>query len=121
MLGDRVAAEFFATMLDAYVYAGSLAENCADQDTADSRPMSRLNAHGRLASVAAQDAETFSEKDAHALAELALQTQWLSVQRTIERVSEQRPPVDRYVVSGSGEILGRSIAPVSVDSGSFTC
>src|SRR5207248_174454 len=49
VLGMAVAAEFFATMQDAYIYLGLTPANPADCDTADGRPATRANARARLA------------------------------------------------------------------------
>jgi (4-(4-[2-(gamma-L-glutamylamino)ethyl]phenoxymethyl)furan-2-yl)methanamine synthase len=105
-----VAAEFFATMLDAYVFVGLLPENPDDSDTADGRPMTRPCAHARLARMRCADVETFTEAHAHLLADEALRTQWLVVLQACGRVLSDKPEVQRVVVSGSGEIVGRNAA-----------
>jgi probable H4MPT-linked C1 transfer pathway protein len=109
VLGMQVAAEFFATMLDAYLYAGLLPENAGDRDTADGRPATCTRARARLARMCCADAETFSDEQTREFARLALRTQWRTVEHALERVVEKRPAIDRFVVSGSGEILGRSV------------
>jgi probable H4MPT-linked C1 transfer pathway protein len=109
VLGMQVAAEFFATMHDAYLHAGLAPENPRDRDTADGRPATRAAARARLARMRCADADTFSDHEASALAQLALQAQWRMVQRALARVTENRPAVDRFVVSGSGEMLARNV------------
>ncbi len=106
----EVAAEFFATMLDAYVFAGLRPENPDDRDTADGRPMTRACAHARLARLRCADIETFSAAQMQLLADEALRTQWQVVLNACERVLADRPVVQRVVVSGSGEIVGRNAA-----------
>jgi (4-(4-[2-(gamma-L-glutamylamino)ethyl]phenoxymethyl)furan-2-yl)methanamine synthase len=108
VLGMSVAAEFFATMLDAYVWAGLVREDADDHDTADGRPATRGFARARLARMLCADADTFSERDADELAKRALRMQWQAAEQAIERVVADRP-VDRFVIAGSGEILGRSV------------
>ena len=109
VLGMEVAAEFFATMLDAYLFTGLLPENPDDRDTADGRSATAACAHGRLARMRCADVEMFSEEETRDLAERALQTQWQAVHRAMLGVVEGRPAVDRIVLAGSGEILGRSV------------
>lgn len=104
---DGVAGEFFATMLDAYVMLGLLPENPGDRDTADGRPMTRACAHARLAHMRCADAEAFSQEQAKCLADEALRVQWMVVRQACGRVLSDKQGVQRVVVSGSGEIVGR--------------
>ncbi|MBI3823511.1 MAG: H4MPT-linked C1 transfer pathway protein [Planctomycetes bacterium] len=110
VLGMKVAAEFFATMLDAYVVQGLLPENPDDRDSADGRPMTRGAARARLARLRCADAETFSEEQALLLAGRAIETQRSVVAQACHRVLTGRPDVQRVIVSGSGSILGRLVA-----------
>ncbi len=109
VLGMEVAAEFFATMLDAYLFLRLVAENTHDCDTADGRPATRAFAHARLARMCCADVETFPKEEARAFAEYAVRTQWETVERAIARATAQRPEVDRVVLSGSGAILGKNV------------
>ncbi len=109
VLGMEVAAEFFATMHDAYLYLGLTPANPLDCDTADGRPATRERSGARLARMRCGDAETFAEDEIHALAERAVQTQRQAVGGAIDRVMKGRGPAQRVVLSGSGEILGRSV------------
>jgi probable H4MPT-linked C1 transfer pathway protein len=106
----EVAAEFFATMLDAYVFLKVLPENPDDRDTADGRPLTRGCAHARLARMRCADVETFSETHAHVLATHAVQTQQRAVGIAHWKVLNEKPEVQRVVVSGSGEVVGRMVA-----------
>lgn len=106
----RVAAEFFATMLDAYVMLGTLPEDPDDRDTADGRPMTRAFAHARLARLRCTDVDAFSEGKARALAGQAVQAQQRAILEARANVLNGRPAVDRHVVSGSGEIVGSMAA-----------
>lgn len=107
VLGMEVAAEFFATMLDAFLMLGLVPENANDRDTADGRPATLRCAHARLARMLCADAETCSELQATALAERAVARQVRTVESAIERVLSGKPAIDRVVVAGSGEIVGR--------------
>lgn len=109
VLGMEVAAEFFATMLDAYIYLGLLPEIPADRATADGRSADRAGAHARLARMRCADAEDFSATAVRDLAERAVQTQWQAVGSAIDRILQNRQAVHRIVVSGSGEVLGRNV------------
>jgi hypothetical protein len=97
-------------MLDAYVFAGLLPENPEDRDTADGRPLTRACAHARLARMRCADVETFSETQALILADEAVRVQRIAVFQASGRVLNDRPEVQRVVVCGSGEIVGRMAA-----------
>ncbi|HZZ78630.1 MAG TPA: hydantoinase/oxoprolinase family protein [Gemmataceae bacterium] len=109
-LQGQVAAEFFATMLDAYVFAGLLPEDADDRDTADGRPLTRAFAHARLARMRCADAETFSEAQARMLAEQAVAVQTTAVVEACQRVLTAKPPAECAIASGSGAMLGRRVA-----------
>lgn len=109
VLGTQVAAEFFATMHDAYVLLGMVPTDAGDCGTADGRPATPPFALARLARMRCADVETFSEGQARNLAEQAVAAQWHAVHEAIVRVVADRAPVDRIVLAGSGEILGRSV------------
>jgi probable H4MPT-linked C1 transfer pathway protein len=107
--GMDVAAEFFATMLDVNVFLKLLPEDPDDCDTADGRPATRACAHARLARMRCADVETFSSDQARQLAERAMRMQWRMIHAALNRVRAGRGAVQRIIVSGSGEVLGRSV------------
>jgi (4-(4-[2-(gamma-L-glutamylamino)ethyl]phenoxymethyl)furan-2-yl)methanamine synthase len=107
VLGMEVAAEFFATMHDAYLCLGMARADATDCDTADGRPATRAFAHARLARMRCADADQFSREEARTLAKRAIRTQWAGIARAIEIVLANRPKLDRVVVSGSGDVVGR--------------
>lgn len=109
VLGMEVAAEFFATMLDVYLFLKLLPEDATNRDTADGRPATRAHAHARLARMRCADVETFTPEQASDLCVRAMQTQWQALDRAIEKVVQGRPPIERIVLSGSGEVLGQSV------------
>ena len=63
-----VAAEYFATMHDAYLLTGDIAEDAADCDTADGRPATKAFAHARLSRMLCGDPEVTPEADTLSLA-----------------------------------------------------
>jgi len=109
MMGSDVAAEFFATMLDAYLVAGLVPERPDDCDTADGRPATLAFAQARLARMWCADVETFSSRQIEGCAGIVLQAQWRTILGSIERVLAYRRSLKRIVLSGSGEVLGRTI------------
>ncbi len=107
-----VAAEHFATMHDAYLLTGDIAEAAADTDTADGRPATKAFAHARLSRMLCGDPEVTPEADTLRLAEtvktrqtalifgaVALQVQQMRSLRG-ESLDRSRELV---VTSGSGE------------------
>jgi probable H4MPT-linked C1 transfer pathway protein len=64
-----VAAELFATTLDAYLTLGTIPEDPNDCDTADGRPATRKHAHARLARMYCADTEMVPEENIRILAE----------------------------------------------------
>jgi probable H4MPT-linked C1 transfer pathway protein len=109
VLGIRVAAEFFATMLDVYLVLGLASENGKDTDTADGRPATRHHAAARLARMRCADVGEMTLPDIESLARQAVETQVSHIRGAIDRVLEDRAPPGRIVVSGSGEALGRLV------------
>src|SRR5207237_8036402 len=109
VLGMGVAAEFFATMLDAYVLLGLLPENVEDRDTADGRPATREHAVTRLARLLCADAADVASREIEALAVKAVEIQAHHVQQAIDRVRVGRARPRRIIVAGSGDVLCRVV------------
>jgi (4-(4-[2-(gamma-L-glutamylamino)ethyl]phenoxymethyl)furan-2-yl)methanamine synthase len=109
VLGMGVAAEFFATMLDVYVWLGLWSENAHDTDTADGRPATREHAHARLARMVCADADEASPAEIDALAGRASQSHVDFVRAAVDRVLAERAAPHRLILSGSGEVLGRRV------------
>jgi probable H4MPT-linked C1 transfer pathway protein len=107
VLGMAVAAEWFATMLDIYLWLRLWPEDAHDTDTADGRPMTRAHAHSRLARMLCADAEEVPPAEIDALARRAVQTQINFLGGAMERVLAGRRPPRGVVLSGSGETLGQ--------------
>jgi probable H4MPT-linked C1 transfer pathway protein len=108
LLGKGTAAEWFATTLDAYLFLGHLPENADDRDTADGRPATKTAAVARLARMLCADANDLSEKDIRDLAREARDAQMQMLRRALIMVSARLPmPLERIILAGSGEFLGR--------------
>ena len=80
-----VMAEFFATVDDAYLILGLIPESPSDCHTADGRPRTIAGAHGRLARMIGEDAETLAIASARHLAEQVLMAQAQQVATAIAR------------------------------------
>lgn len=99
-----VCAELFATMLDVYLMLGLIPDNPEDCDTADGRPATRPYAHARLARMLGGDAEAISYVSAVEFAQLVSAEQ-LDQLDTANFWSGD--PGHTFILSGSGEFLGR--------------
>jgi probable H4MPT-linked C1 transfer pathway protein len=110
VLGMGVAAEFFATMLDAYLWLGMWPESAHDADTADGRPATRPYARARLARMRCADAEDLPSAEVDALAQRAIDAQVEFTCVAVDRVLAGRAEPHRVIVAGSGEVLGRRVA-----------
>jgi probable H4MPT-linked C1 transfer pathway protein len=108
--GPAVAAEWFATMRDAYLLTGDLPEDADDRGTADGRPATVACAHARLARMRCADQEELSLRDAKRLARQAAENQETEIFDALYEVAWQ---LDAYpgtiIVSGSGEFLARRV------------
>jgi probable H4MPT-linked C1 transfer pathway protein len=106
LLGDAVAAEFFASTLDAYLLLGRCPEDPSDRETADGRPATRSNALARLARMLCADAETCPMVDGQRLAETVWRRQVRLVRDAVDHVAAHLPDlVSQVILSGSGEFL----------------
>lgn len=112
-----VAAELFATTLDAWTLAGHVPEDATDTDTADSRPRTAEFCRARLARMIGGDTETTSAEDIIALRDAVIHAQTTLLEQAVrvqiarlgdlKRESFRRTAV--AVVSGSGEFLARRL------------
>ncbi len=62
-VGFRIAAELFATTLDAYLLLGYIPEDAMDANTADGRPATKAYAEARIARMFCADVETSTAED----------------------------------------------------------
>lgn len=101
-----VAAETFATALDAHLMLGNLVERPDDCETADGRPATREFARDRLARMIGGDRDLVDEQDAVDLAAQIAAAQRRQLLRSLRRVLRQMPrPPERVWVAGHGNAV----------------
>jgi (4-(4-[2-(gamma-L-glutamylamino)ethyl]phenoxymethyl)furan-2-yl)methanamine synthase len=106
LLGAAVAAEFFATVQDAYVLLGCSPEEPDNHATADGRPMTRANARARLSRMLGGDPEITCEREVEDLARRTVAAQRAAITHGIRQVLGRMPRPPRTVmVAGSGAFL----------------
>jgi probable H4MPT-linked C1 transfer pathway protein len=106
LLGARVAAELFATALDAFLVLGDVPENENDCDTADGRPATKAMAHARLARMLCADLESSTEEERLDLAARAVARQTEMISEAMKLVATRLTSAPATVVlAGSGEHL----------------
>jgi probable H4MPT-linked C1 transfer pathway protein len=106
-----VSSELFATTRDAYLMLGHLDEDPRDCSTADGRPATQANAHGRLARMVCADPDGFTASDAIQSSIHIMEAQESEIGKAIRQVLRRRRAETRAViVSGSGEFLARTAA-----------
>jgi (4-(4-[2-(gamma-L-glutamylamino)ethyl]phenoxymethyl)furan-2-yl)methanamine synthase len=111
-----IAAELFATALDAYLITGDVSEDPADRDTADGRPATIACAWDRLARCVCCDAEEFTREDAQIAAAAIAAAQQLQIQTALDAVLKARGRIPcRIFFSGAGSFLGRRVVDASPD------
>ncbi len=110
----KIAAEHFATMHDAYLLTGDIAEDATDCDTADGRPATKAFAHARMSRMLCGDPEVTPEADTYEFADLTRRYQRCEIfDRVITQFERRRLVRDSsldaeclvVVTSGSGEFL----------------
>ncbi len=109
VIGMGVAAEVFATMLDAYLILGLVPENAADTQTADCRPATLDYAHARVARMWCADVTEVPRADVEALARRAMETQTRFICQAVAQVLAGRRTPRRVILAGSGEAIGRQV------------
>ena len=107
LVDEGVAAEWFATTLDAFLILELLPEDPEDRNTADGRPATRACAHARLAHMLGGDGETCSPDETRSLAERTVARLVERVANGVERVAGGSPGT--VIFAGSGEFLGRFV------------
>jgi probable H4MPT-linked C1 transfer pathway protein len=111
LLTSGVAAELFATALDAYLLLGLVPEDEGDCTTADGEPATRSWAHVRLARMLGGDGESISEQETLALAQEVMDRQIDRISRGMDTVGRRlRETPKTVVLAGSGEFLARAVA-----------
>lgn len=113
----EIAAELFATTLDAYLLLGHTPENPDDRDTADGRPATKPFAHARLSRMLGGDPELTPADDTLRLATRVLDSQENLITNAVRAQIDRLPGLQESslgfnriaVVSGSGEFLARRV------------
>ncbi|MER3442513.1 MAG: H4MPT-linked C1 transfer pathway protein [Gemmataceae bacterium] len=106
----RIAAEWFATMLDVYLLLDELPEVADDRETADGRPATKEWAWRRLARLLAADEEECTPQEARHMAVQIRAAQMELIAQAVHQVIARWTQLpDRVCLSGSGEFLGRSL------------
>jgi probable H4MPT-linked C1 transfer pathway protein len=105
-----MAAELFATTLDAYLVLDAFSEDSHDTNTADGRPATKLAARDRLARMVCADRTMFSDYDAIRMAKAISDAQRSQLTVAVRRVLAQLPaPPNGIVIAGQGEFLARAV------------
>ena len=106
LMGERGAAELFATTEDIYLILGDLGEQPAAFDTADGRAATQALAHARLARMLCADLETSTSEQRFQLAQDLAAQQTRQLTKAIQTVSQRLPaPPEQVILAGSGAFL----------------
>jgi probable H4MPT-linked C1 transfer pathway protein len=106
----RIAAELFATMLDAYLILGMIPEDAGDRSTADGRPATISCAHARLARMVCCDREEIDLAEARSIARCFAEAQQRQLASAIDTVvNRETEKLSAIIVAGSGEVLARKV------------
>lgn len=105
-----LAAELFATTLDVYLLLGEIAEDEADQETANGKPATRAAAHDRVARMLCADRDEVSFDEAVQVARFLADVQRQRIAGALERVVQRLPSAcEGVIVAGSGSFLARKL------------
>lgn len=103
---EPLAAELFATALDAHLVLGTVGEDGQDTNTADGQPATRACAHARLARMLCADLETSTEEERLALAGRAREAQLAALAGALRRQFQRHQAFcPAAVLAGEGEAL----------------
>jgi len=107
---SRLAAELFATTLDAFLLLDNIPEDSEDHATADGRPATKDFAHARLARMLGGDGESCPQAETMELARSATAALYGDIGNAMREVAGRLPAnPDTVVIAGSGEFLAREI------------
>ena len=110
LINGEVAAELFATTLDAYLVLGHLPEDANDCNTADGRPATRPAAETRLARMLCADLETSTPDERRRLAERAVGRQRALIRDALDAVLRTlASPPRTLILAGEGEFLAEQV------------
>jgi probable H4MPT-linked C1 transfer pathway protein len=115
LMGVSLAAELYATTLDAYLLLRVVDEKPDDLDTADGRPATRAAANRRLSRMLSGDLETTTQRECDDLArEISFKVSG-QIALAAEQVCKRLPgPLRAVIASGSGECLVRDVRAFSL-------
>lgn len=114
VLGPAVAAELFATTLDAYLVLGSVPENADDRETADGRPATKAHAKARLARMLCADGDSCTTEEILQLARQVNERQLALIGQAMADVARCLPgPPQTVVLAGAGEFLAKMALGIS--------
>ncbi len=101
-----VAAEFFATTLDAYLLLEKIPEDPANTDTANGKPATKKESHDRIARMICCDRDEVSREDAVFISEMVNTAQKQEIMNAIADVlGDQQESLQHILISGSGSFL----------------
>ncbi len=101
-----LAAELFATTLDAHLLLDHLPEDAHDLETADGRPATKAAACDRIARMVCCDRDEVTLEEAVQIAKFLADVQRQRLAGSLERVAQRLPgPCQSVIVSGSGHFL----------------
>ncbi|MBI3864861.1 MAG: H4MPT-linked C1 transfer pathway protein [Planctomycetia bacterium] len=105
-----VAAELFATTLDACLVLGLAPEDESDRQTADGRPATIPCAHDRIAHMVCCDREEIDIPEARSIARHFLDAQRRQLSAALDAVVARDPrALQTVILSGSGEFLAKRL------------
>jgi (4-(4-[2-(gamma-L-glutamylamino)ethyl]phenoxymethyl)furan-2-yl)methanamine synthase len=108
----RLAAELFATTLDAYLVLGLIPSEECTRHTADGRPRTQVCAHARLARMVCADTAEFDWSDALDFARQIRAAQVVQLQDAVRTVRFRLPALsesESILVCGTGAFLARGM------------
>lgn len=105
-----MAAEWFATTLDLYLWLGQVPDDPDSSETANGRPATRDAARDRLVRMFCGDREEISDRDLDAMCVFLKDVQRSRIRGALDRVLQRHPtPVGAAILSGQGEFLAHEV------------
>ena len=105
-----MAAEFFASTWDIYLWLGQIAEQPDVTDTANCRPATREAAHDRLARMLCCDRTEFTAEDANVVASFLADVQRQRIAACVDRIVKLMDGNCHMIaIAGEGEFLARTL------------
>jgi (4-(4-[2-(gamma-L-glutamylamino)ethyl]phenoxymethyl)furan-2-yl)methanamine synthase len=108
-----LAQELFATIHDAYLMTGLLAEDEDQTATADGRPATRIHAAQRIAKLFCSDAQELPDGLIQQVAEQAQQKHLQQIATALDRLWSEAPTLSWLLILGEGERLLDASIPLT--------